>query len=131
MADSDRGGKSDEALAALLAGGASVRAAARKTGLSERTIYRRQTRTGFAALVQQLRQEMLRQAASRLVRMTGKAVHKLNQLLDSSDERVSLQACKLVVEAALKVGERVELEARIAALEKRQAEQDRRKDHVS
>jgi len=55
--------KADDALVIALACGASVEAAAQKTGVSVRTVHRRLAEPGFRAQVAALRDETLRRAS--------------------------------------------------------------------
>lgn len=101
----------------MLAGGRQIKATAAALDIGERTLHRWLTEPDFTALVRRFRLEMLQQGAGRLARLTARAVRTLKGLMGSANERVSLQACKIVVESALKLGDQVELENRVKVLE--------------
>lgn len=107
----------DEALLAALAGGASVQAAGRLSGLSERTVYRRLQDRAFRARLNQARADMLERALGHLSRGAAEAAVTLRRLLRSADERVKLGAARSILELGAKIREGVDLAQRVAALE--------------
>jgi hypothetical protein len=113
-----------EVAALHLAGGASVRAAARAAGVSERAVHGWLAEAPFASRVLELRTAMTQQAAAIMARGMTKAAKRLLRLLDSDREAVQLQAAKALLELAVKIRNEVEIEARLAALE-RQHQQNR------
>jgi len=121
-----RQGRGDEALLNALAAGTSVKQAAQAAGLSERTVYRRLANTGFQQRLAAIRDELITAALGELVGCASKAVTTLRTLLEARDERVQLQAAKVLLEQALRLREAVALEQRLAALERR-AERERRR----
>ena len=104
-------------LVAALAGGATIREAARTTGLSERTIARRLKEPAFVAAVRAARADMTERAASMLADAASDAVKTLRNLLRSDKENIQLYAAKAILELGTKVREFEELEARVRALE--------------
>jgi molybdenum-dependent DNA-binding transcriptional regulator ModE len=121
-----RQGRGEEALLNALAAGSSVKQAAQAAGLSERTVYRRLANTGFQQRLSAIRDELITAALGELVGCASKAVATLRGLLEARDERVQLQAAKVLLEQALRLREAVALEQRLAALERR-AERERRR----
>jgi hypothetical protein len=107
-----------ERLVLALACGATVEAAARQCGVSERTVYRRLEDPAFKARVQEARGEMVKRSAGMLTAAAGASVQTLLSLQkDSAPPAVRLGAARAVIELGLKVRELADLEARIAALE--------------
>jgi hypothetical protein len=117
MADSHRK-RNEDALLLALACGATVEAAARQCGLSDRTVYRRLKDPEFRSRLQSVRADMVQRAAGMLTAAAGEAVRTLLALQkESAPPAVRLGAARAVLELGLKIREVVELEARIAALE--------------
>ncbi|VTU02526.1 Phage protein OS=Acetonema longum DSM 6540 GN=ALO_17461 PE=4 SV=1 [Gemmataceae bacterium] len=117
--------KNEDALLLALACGATVEAAARQCGLTDRTIYRRLSEPAFKDRLQALRTDMVARAAGMLTAAAGEAVRTLLQLQKDAPATVRLGAAKAVLEVGMKLREVVDLEARMAALEARLAEQDK------
>jgi hypothetical protein len=108
----------DEALIMALASGATVETAARHTGISERTAYRRLAEPTFSRGVTQIRAEMTQQTAGMLTAAATEAVSTLRGLQAKSiPASVRLGAARSVLELGAKLRETAEFEARIAALE--------------
>lgn len=105
------------ALIVALASGESVREAARLSGISERTIYRRLKEDAFIQRVNQARTAMIQQAVGRLAQSSAKASQVLEKLLDSSSERIQLQTAKAIFDSSIKLGEALMYEQRLASLE--------------
>src|SRR5262249_28802731 len=102
--------------------GATVENAARKSGICERTVYRRLAEPAFRAQIAKLRTEMMQRAAAMLTAAAMEAVKTLMALqAPGISPAVRLGAARAVVELGTKVRESVELEQRIAALEDRYA----------
>lgn len=109
-----------ETLILALACGATVEAAARQSGVSDRTVYRRLNEPRFRARVREARAEMVKRAAGMLTAAAGESVRTLLALQkDSVTPAVRLGAARAVLELGIKVREMVELEDRIAVLEER------------
>lgn len=112
------GNKRRERLAVLLAGGRSVRAAARISGVAERTAYRWYTEDAeFQKRVAELRTKMTKRGVDVLSGAMVRAAAKLRKLVTSSDERVALSACRAVLELRTKLHESEDHERRLRALE--------------
>lgn len=107
----------DELLAAALAAGQDVAAAAAQAGLSERSAYRRLSEPEFRERVATLRAEMVEQAVGKLSGTMGAAADKLRELLGSKSEKVQLAAAKAVLDSQVKLREATELVARLDAIE--------------
>ncbi|WP_439630645.1 hypothetical protein [Gemmata sp.] len=117
--------KNEDALLLALACGATVEAAARQCNLTDRTIYRRLSEPAFKDRLQALRTDMVARAAGMLTAAAGEAVRTLLQLQKDAPATVRLGAARAVLELGMKLREVADLEARMAALEARLAEQDK------
>jgi transposase-like protein len=109
MADNGR----RERVALYLAAGLSVRRAARKAGVGERTVYRWLAEDAFRQRVAELRTRLFDRAVGRLSRTSGKAAVVLKGLLDSADERVRLAAARAVLDSGMKAREALELAQKV------------------
>lgn len=114
----DKTARRQEAVALLLASGSSVRSAARRSRVGERTVHRWLDEDArFRGRVQELREQLFAQAVGVLTRLAGKAARRLNKLLDSPNEAIRLGACRTVLEAGPRLRELTDFEARLRALE--------------
>jgi hypothetical protein len=114
--------KADSTLLLALACGATVEAAARQAGLSERTVYRRLAQPEFRQRIQALRADMVQRASGALTAAATEAVRTLLALQkDSVAAAVRLGAARAVLEIGIKMREVADLEGRIAALEEQLA----------
>ena len=112
--------KNEDQLLLALACGATVDAAAKQCGLTDRTIYRRLAEPAFRGRLQALRADMVRRAAGLLTAAAGEAVRTLLSLQkDSAPPAVRLGAARAILELGIKVRELSDLETRIAELEHR------------
>ena len=109
----------DEALAAALAAGQTLREAATAVGVSERTATRRWADSGFRRRVAELRAAAVERATGKMGDGMAEAADVLRKLLVANSETVRLGACRAVLELAVKLREAVDLEIRLAALESR------------
>lgn len=107
----------DSALVVALAGGATVRAAARRAHVAERTVYRRLDEVDFRRQVQSARAEMVAQAVGKLADAATQAVNTLSALLDGDSESVRLGAARAILEIGTKLRDATEFETRLVALE--------------
>ena len=108
----------DDALKIALACGANTEAAARKAGVSVRTVYRRMEDPEFLASLKKVRSDMVQRATAMLTAASLESVKTLVELQDRAmPPTVRLGAARAVLELGAKLRETVELEARIAALE--------------
>ena len=108
----------DDALVLALARGQSVPDAADSCGVSERTVYRRQDNPDFRKKVRALRAKMLEQAAGRTVDAKADAADVLRNLLNARSESVALGAARSILELSVNLRYAVDLEERLAAVEK-------------
>jgi hypothetical protein len=111
--------KGDAALVLALAGGQTVRDAARAAGVGERTASRRWADSEFRRRVTGLRAEMVARAAGQLADGMAEAVTTLRRLLTAEAESVRLAAARSILEIGTRLRESVELEVRIQELEER------------
>jgi hypothetical protein len=125
MADFGRR-KGEDALLVALAGGRTVREAARAAGIGERTARRRLAEPGFARRVAALQAQMIEQALGRSVKSMSAAADTLRKLLRAQSESVRLGAARALLELPVKLRDSVELEQRLAALEERLAAKERK-----
>jgi hypothetical protein len=113
------------ALAAALAGGATVKAAAAKARVSERSVYRALKNKNFQRRVRLYRAQIRDRVAGQLADACDQAIQTLVALLKwNVPATARLGAAKAVLEHTARVAETVELEARVAELELA-AERDR------
>jgi hypothetical protein len=117
----------DATLAAALAAGLTVDAAATRAGVSQRTAHRRLAEPDFRRRVAELRGGMVERALGRAARGMSAAADRLRRLLKAKSESVQLGAAKALLELTVKLRESVELEARITALEQRQERESKRR----
>jgi hypothetical protein len=92
----------DEALLQALAAGLSVPDAARASGLSERTAYRRLGRPDFRARVDAARAELVSATVGRLAALGTATAEALAKLLRSRKETVKLGAARVALEYLFK-----------------------------
>jgi len=112
--------KADSPLLLALACGASAEQAARQTGLSESTVYRRLRDPAFRQELQAVRDDMVRRSAGMLTAAAGEAVKTLVALMAPAvPAPTRLGAARAVLEIGIKVREVSELAERVAALEER------------
>ena len=111
----------DEALALALATGQTLRDAAAASSVAERRAFRRMADPVFRRRVGELRGEMVGRAVGRLADGSTEAVAALRKLLDAgTPPAVRLGAARAILELGTKLRESVELEQRLADLERRQ-----------
>jgi hypothetical protein len=112
--------KGDAALLLALASGQTVRDAARAAGIGERTATRRVADPDFRRRVGELRAEMIGRALGKMADGMADAADRLRQLLQAESEGVCLGAAKALLELSVKLRDSVEIEERLAALERRE-----------
>jgi hypothetical protein len=106
-----------EALALALAAGGSIRAAAAKAKVAERTARYWLAEDGFRARVEQLRAAMIERSLGIMANTTTKAAAVLRKLLESKCEKTRLAAAKEILTLTLAVRQSVTMESRLQALE--------------
>jgi hypothetical protein len=110
--------KSADALLLALACGASVESAARKVGVSERTVYRRLADPAVQQQLLALRADMVQRSTGMLTAAGLEAVKTLVDLLNGSQPAaVRLGAARTIVELGLKLRDATDLAERVTALE--------------
>jgi transposase len=107
----------DTELVGHLAAGLSPAHAAKRAGVSRATVYRRLADPAFRQRVEEARAELWKRAAAVLSKSAVEGAVVLRRLLRSADEKVKLQAAKIVLEQGVRVRDHVELAQRLAALE--------------
>jgi hypothetical protein len=108
--------------ALALASGSSAAEAAAECSCCERTVRRWLLLPGFKERVQEIRGELFALAVGKLSALAGHAAATLGELLDADIDGVRLQAARSVLEHGVKIREATDIEARLAALERRHAQ---------
>ena len=117
--------RNEDPLLLALACGATVEAAARQCGLSDRTVYRRLQDGEFKRRLEAVRADMVQRSAGMLTAAAGEAVRTLLALQkESAPAAVRLGAARAVLELGVKLRQLVELEQRVAELEELVAGRD-------
>jgi hypothetical protein len=114
----------EQALLSALAFGATVEHAARKAGLTERTVYRRLAEPAFRARLDEIRRDATVRTSGML---TGAALGAVKTLVDLQQDvsvpaAVRRGAARDVLEMNVKYRDAAEIEQRVAALEDRLAD---------
>lgn len=110
--------KAEDQILRALACGATVESAARTSGISERTIYRRLKDTSFRQRLHEMLADMVTRTSGMLTAASLESVKTLVDLQQSSNPpAVRLGAARAVLELAAKVREAAEVLQRLAALE--------------
>lgn len=113
-----------QAVVLALAGGETVVAAARKTGVGERTIHRWRQDEAFRREVTAARADMFGRALGSIAEGSASGALVLRQLaLKAKSESVRLAAARALLELGPKLRESVELEERLRILEERAADE--------
>lgn len=102
-----------------LAGGQTVRDAARLAGIGERTATRRVADPVFRRRVAELRSEMASRAAGQLADGMARAAATLCELLAAGSESIGLAAARSILEFSHRLRETVELDERLREIEHR------------
>lgn len=110
--------KRHDALLLALAAGNTVRDAARLAGVSERTATRRVADPESHQRIAQLQAEMVARALGKMADAMSAAADTLRALLNARRETVRLGAARALAELTPKLRENVELEHRLAELER-------------
>ena len=117
--------RADDRLITTVAGGSTVQAAAQLCEVSERTVYRRIADPAFRQQLTRARAEMVERALGHLAAGSTEAGIVLRNLLGGEDDRVKLGAARTILEVGNKLRESVELEQRLADLERRLASEEK------
>lgn len=117
MADT-KASKSDSALLVILACGATVDQAAKQTGISERTVYRRLADPLFKQQLHSMRFDMVQRTSGTLTASGSEAVKTLLALMRPEvPASVRLGASRAVLELGIKVREIADLDQRLTEVE--------------
>jgi hypothetical protein len=112
--------KANPSLLIALACGASVKNAARKAGVSERTVYRRLADPAFQQQLENFHTETMQRAAAMLTSLSAGAINTLGALLDPGvQSAVRHKSACSILQLGHEQREKMELEERLAALEQR------------
>lgn len=111
------------AIAAIL-DSSSMEEAAAFARIGRTTLYQYLREPAFREELARRQDELFSVALSRLKVLVGNAVTGLGELIGAKSEAVKRSACKDVLDAALKVRELHEMEARLQAIEKRLEEKE-------
>jgi hypothetical protein len=119
MADSGRRIRIPDPLALSLAAGASVRDAAARASVSERTAYRRLADPEFRRTVIEVRADFRERVLGQLTEASLEAVSNLRSIQGdpAAPFPARVAASRAILENAQRLAEAVDLEARVAALE--------------
>jgi hypothetical protein len=116
--------RKSDLLATALAVGGTVQSAAKHAKMSEAAAYRRQKDPALQARVREIRGELVTRAIGKLSAAMTKATDTLYKLLDAKSENVQLGASRSIIELGAKLKD-VEIEQRVADLERRLTESER------
>ncbi|HWB13030.1 MAG TPA: hypothetical protein VG826_27640 [Pirellulales bacterium] len=116
----------DEELILALAAGATVREAAERAGVGERTVYRRLADADFRRAVSEARDRMFDAARGRLAGLAGRAAETLERLMESERPSETLGAAKAVLELGPRLRKWAEVDEGINHLEDDEEETDER-----
>lgn len=117
MAENDRP-KGEARLLVALAGGATIRDAAKMAGIGERTAYRRLDDAEFRQQVAVARSRMVDHAVGQLAGAACEAATTLRGLLRSEAEPIRLAAARAILDLGPKLRESHELADRLDGVEK-------------
>ena len=119
MAKANGRKNADNKVILALACGATIESAARQSGVSETTIYRRLNEPSFQLRLREVQADILNRTAAALTAAATESVRTLMELQKpGTPPATRLGAARAVIELGLKIREIVALETRIAALER-------------
>ena len=109
----------DEVIVAELLNSVSIRAAAKKLGLQEKTIYKRMKQPEFDKLYANARKEVVEQATARLQNFANQAVSCLALVMSKQEyaPQVRINAADAILRYCLKFSEKADITDRIDKLE--------------
>ena len=117
----------EDALMLALSCGATVEAAAAKSNVSKRTVYRYLEDEAFRGRLQSYRSEMVHRATGMLTAAAMEAVKTLLGLMASGSSSASrLGSARCVLELGLKLRQASEMEERMAKIEERMQRNENR-----
>jgi phage terminase small subunit len=104
-------------LIANLAAGDSIREAAAKAGVSERTAHRRMKDPAFRQSINETWSELVREAVGRLGDAATHAANVLRELLNADSETVRLSAARSILDHTVRLSEFASVDQRLSHLE--------------
>ena len=107
----------DALLIVGMATGRPIADVAAEAGVSERTVQRRMAKPEFQRKVSDLRWQMMKDLSGRLSQVSGKAMERLQSLLEADSENVRLGAARSILDQTLRVREAVDFELRLQDVE--------------
>jgi hypothetical protein len=110
--------RDDTRLLIALASGLTIRKAAKVAEVSVATVMRRMEEESFRQELAKVRARMIDQAIGRLSKSMAAASTTLHKLLNANSEMCRLAAARSILELGTKLRESVELEERLAELER-------------
>ena len=118
---------SDEKLLAALLAAPTISAAAAVAGCGERTVYARLKSPEFARKLEDMRRKSLETARNALLSRLTAAVDTMADVMENAENSPStrLQAARMLIDSTLRVVETVDIERRIAELERRELSRGR------
>jgi hypothetical protein len=114
--------KQERGIAALLTAGTPTRAAA-EAGVNERTLRRWLKEPAFAQAYAEARRQCLEVALTRLQEATGQAAVNLVAHMAAQDPNVALRAAVAVIDRGVRAGELLDIEPRLAEVERKLKQQ--------
>jgi hypothetical protein len=109
----------DGLLALALARGMTQAEAATEAGVGERTVCRRLDDPAFRATVARFRSRLMDRAVGRLAAASDRAIDRLLELVDNSEDIIRLRASKVLLDQLVKQGIFHDHDARLGAVEDR------------
>lgn len=109
--------KGEDRLVVELAGGATVRDAAERAGIGERTAHRHVRDPEIRQRIAETRDALFAKAIGRLANSSSQAVDTLAELLADGSPMVRLGAARAILEYGLRLRDAAETTARVAELE--------------
>jgi hypothetical protein len=113
------GQKNEPLFLLLLARGHSIRSAARRANIPEKTAQRKARRPEFHKQVDAVREELIRCALGQLVASQRRAEQTLRELLGATSEPIRLGAAKAVLDSTMKLREQVVLAEQLAETDRK------------
>ncbi len=107
-----------EAAALALAAGNSVREAAEKVAVGERTIFRWLEKPSFQQRIVEIRSGLFTAAVEKLTSLAGQAVNVLGDLLDCGSPKIRMDAAKFILGVIGELRENVTFGGRLQAVER-------------
>ncbi len=113
-----------EVVAAAIAAGSTVLAAAEAAGIGRVTAHRWLQEAGFRRRITELRREMTSQAIGRLADRMARAADVLAELLESPNEMARLKAAVALLDQGLKAVAIADVQARLEVIEEKLSRAD-------